>query len=137
MIHEKFLRLQIFLQIKGRGPNFWEEPILQKFSMIWSPLLYFNFKSFMDKRSLSFFRLQCILHDSGVISSEYLNFCKLKRMDLISGELIQQKVCIIWSPLLYFNFRSFKYPNSSSSLDFNAFCMIQEYISQTFKIGTN
>ena len=48
------------------GPNFWEELILQNVWIIWSPLLYFNFKSFPDPNSSSFIAFQCILHDSGV-----------------------------------------------------------------------
>ena len=222
-----FLRVWKFLQIKEGGPNFWEEPILQKVWIIWSPVLYFNFKSFTDPNSSSFTRYQCILHDSGVLFLASWNFCKLKRRDLISrgnqfsrkcellghffciwileggpnswGEPILQKVWIIWSPLLYSNFKSFTNPNSSSfirfqcilhdsgvlfsdswyiyqlkkgdlisrgnqfcrrselfgppfcisilkvlgtqilyhSLDFNAFCMIQEHFSRSLEISTN
>ena len=80
-----FLRVLKFLQIKEGGPNFWGEPILQKVWIIWSPLLYFNFKSFTDPNSLSFIRFQCILHDSGVLFSKPRNFNKFKRGDLISG----------------------------------------------------
>ena len=74
-----------YLQIKEGRPNFWWEKILQKVWIIWSPLLYFNFKSFMDPNFLSFIRFQCILHDSVVLFSESWNFYKLKRVDLISG----------------------------------------------------
>ena len=91
------------------GPNFWGEPILQRVWIIWSPLLYFNFKTFMEPNSSSLIRFQCILHDSGVVFSESWNFYKLKR-----EEPNLQKVWIIWSPLLYFNFKSFMEPNSSS-----------------------
>ena len=80
-----FLRVLKFLQIKDGGLNFWWEPILQKVWIIWSPLLYFNFKSFLDPNSLSFIRFQCILDDSRVLFSELSNFYKLKRGDLISG----------------------------------------------------
>ena len=79
-----FLRVLKFLQIKDGGLNFWWEPILQKVWIIWSSVLYFNFKSFLDPNSLSFIRFQCILHDSGVLFSESWNFYKLKRGDLIS-----------------------------------------------------
>ena len=61
------------------------EPILEKGLIIWSPFLYFNFKSFTDPNSSSFIRFQCILHDWGVLFSESLNFYKLKKGDLISG----------------------------------------------------
>ena len=59
--------------------------MLQKVWIIWSPLLYFNFKIFMEPNSLWFIRVQCILHDSGVLFSEPLNFYKLKSVYLISG----------------------------------------------------
>ena len=114
-----FLRVVKFLQIKEGGSNFWGQPILQKAWIIWSPIVYFNFKSFMDPNVLVFIRFQCILHDSGVLFSEFWNFYKLKRGDLISGgEPILQNVWIIWSPLLYFNFKSFLDPNSSSFIRF-------------------
>ena len=80
-----FLRVLKFLQIKEWGPNFWGEPILQKVWIIWSPLLYFNFKSFVDPNSFSFIRFHTILHDSGVLFSVSWNFYKLKNGDLISG----------------------------------------------------
>ena len=36
----------------GGGPNLWGEPILQKVIIIWSLLLYFNFKSCMERKFL-------------------------------------------------------------------------------------
>ena len=97
-----FLRVLKFLQIKEGGPNFWEEPILQNVWIIWSPLLYFNFKSFLDPNSLSFIRFQWILYDSGRLFSGFSNFYKLKMGDLISGgnqfcrmsELFCPPICI-------------------------------------------
>ena len=133
-----FLRLSKYLQLKEGGPNFWGEPILQKVWIIWSPLLYFNFKSFLDPNSLSFIRFQCILHDSGVLFSMSWNFCKLRRDDLVSGrnqfcrksELFGSPFCIsilkvLWTQIF------------SHSLDLNAFCMIQEYFCQSFEISAN
>ena len=133
-----FFRVLKFLQIKEGGPNFWGEPILQKVWIIWSPLLYFNFKSFTDPNSLSFIRFQCILHDSGVLFSESWNFYKLKRGDLISvgnqfcrmSELFGPPFCIsilkvLWTQIHY------------HSLDFNAFCMIEEYFSRSVEVSTN
>ena len=110
-----FLRVLKFLQIKEGGPNFWGEPILQKVWIIWSSLLYFNFKSFLDPNSSSFIRFQCILHNSGVFLSESWNFYKFKQ----GGpnfwvEPIFQKDWIVWSLILYFNFKSFTNPNSLS-----------------------
>ena len=86
--------------------------ILQNGWIIWSPLLYFNFKSFKDPNSFSNIRFQCKLYDSGVLFLESSNFQKSKRGHVISwGEPILQNDWIIWSSLLYFNFKSFKYPN--------------------------
>ena len=80
------LRVLKFLKIKEGGLISWGEPVLQNGWIIWSPLLYFNFKSFNNPISSSFIRLQCILHNSGVIFSDFWNFHKLKRGDQISGE---------------------------------------------------
>ena len=74
-----------FLQIKLAGPNFWERPTLQNFWTIWSPLLLFNFKSFLDPNSSPCISFQSILYDSGVLLSGFSNFFKLKRGDLIFG----------------------------------------------------
>ena len=133
-----FLRLLEFLNIKEVGSNFGGEPILQKLWIIWSNLLYFYFKSFLDPSSLSFIRFQCILHDSGVLLTEFWNFYKLKRGDLISGgnqfcrmsELFGPPFCIsilkvLWSQILH------------HSWEFNAFCMIHEYLSQSLEISPN
>ena len=122
-----FLRVLKFLQIKEGGHNFWGEPILQNVWIICSPLQYFNFKNFVDPNSFSFIRFECILHDSEGIFSESLIFYKLKRGNLISGgnqfcrkfELFGHPFCIsilkvIWTQIF------------SHSLDFNAFCMIEE-----------
>ena len=109
-----FQRVLKFLQIKDGGANFWREPILQKVWIILSPLLYLNFKSFLDPNSLSFIRFQCILHDSEVLFSESLNIYKIKIRDLIFRGNQFFRVWIICSPLLLFNFKSFMDPNSSS-----------------------
>ena len=133
-----FFRVLKFLQIKEGGPSFWWEPILQKVWIIWSPLLHFNFKSSKYPISSSFIRFQCILHDSGVLFSESWNFYKLKRGDLISvgnqfcrmSELFGPPFCISILKVLWTQFLC-------HSLDFNAFCMIQEYFSQSLEISTN
>ena len=120
-----FLRLLEFLNINEVGSNFWEEPILQKLWLIWSHLLYFSFKSSKYPISSSFIWFPCILYDSGVFFLEPWNFYKLKRGDLISGvEPMLQKVLIIWSSLLYFNFKSFMEPNSSSLIRFQ--CIVHD-----------
>ena len=132
-----FLRLLKLLQIKEERPNFLGEPILQKVWIIWPPLLYFDFKSFVDANSSSFIRFQCIVHDSGVLWSESWNFCKSKRGDLISGgnqlcrksELFGPPLCISILKVLWTQIHSYW-------LDFNALCMIQEYFSQSLSIFT-
>ena len=100
------------------------EPILQNVWIIWSPLLYFNFKSFLDPNSSSFIRFQSILHESGRLCSESWNFYKLRRGDLISGGNQFCRVWIIWSPLLYFNFKSFIDQNSLSFIRFQ--CILHD-----------
>ena len=114
-----------FLKLKMAELISWEEPILQNDWIIWSPLVYFNFKSLRDPNSSSSSRFQCILHDSAVLFSVFSNFLKLKRGDLISwGEPILQNGWIIWSPLLYFNFKNLRDPNSSSSSRFQ--CILHD-----------
>ena len=49
------------------------------------PLLFFNFKRFLDPNSWSLIRFECVLHGSGVLFSESLHFSKLKKRDLIPG----------------------------------------------------
>ena len=133
-----FRRVLKFLQINEGWPNFWGEPILQKVWIIWSLLLYFNFKSFMDTISTSCIRFQCIPHDSGVLFSESLNFYKLKKGDLISGvKPILQKVWIIWSLILYLYFKSFIDSNSSSFLRFQCILHDQGVLSQSLEISPN
>ena len=132
------LRVFKFVKIKEGGSNFWGEPILQNVWIIWSPLLYFNFKSFMDPNSSSFIRSQCILHDWVVLFSEFWNFYKLKRGDLISRgnqfcrtfELFGPPFCIsmlkvLWTQIL------------RHSLDFSPMCMNQEDFPQSPEISTN
>ena len=127
-----------FYKLKWRQLIYGGEPILHEVWIIWSILLYLNFKSFVDPNSLSFIRFQLILHDSGVLFSESWNFYKLKRVDLISGrnqfcsksELFGPTFCI--SILKVLRIQILRH-----SLDFNPFCMIQEYVSQSLKIFTN
>ena len=107
------------------GPNFWGEPIFQNVWIIWYPLLYFNFKSFLDPNSSPFIRFQCILYDWGVLLSGFSNLYKLKRGGSnFWGDPILENVRIIWSPLLYFNFKSFLDPNSLSFIAFQ--CILHD-----------
>ena len=133
-----FLKALKFLQIKHDEPNFWQEPILQKVSIISSPLLYFNFKSFMEPNSSSLIRFQCILHYAGVLLSESWNFYKLKRPDLISGANEFWRLCKLFGPPFCISILKVLWSQiDHHSLDFNAFCMIQEYFSQSLEISTN
>ena len=125
-----FLRVLKFVKFRARGPNFSGEPVLQKVWIIWSPLLYFNFKIFMEPNPSSFNRFQCILYDSGVLFSEPWNFYKLKTGDVIFGgsqfcrmsELFGPPFCMSMLKVLWTQIHR-------HSLDFNAFCLMQEYFS--------
>ena len=133
-LRSTFLRVMKFLQVNEGRHNFWGEPLSQKLWIISSPLLYFNFKSFVDPNSFSFIRFHSILHDSGVLFSESWNFYKLKRGDLISrgnqfcwkSELFRPPCCIsilkvLWSQI------------HGHSSDLNAFCKIQKYFLRVLK----
>ena len=133
-----FLRVLKFLQIKEGGPNFWGEPILQNVWIIWSPLLYFNFKSFLDPNSPSFIRFQSILHESGKLFSESWNFYKLKRGDLISrGNQFCRMSELFGSPFWFLILKVLWTQIQSHFLDFNALVMIQEHFSQSLDISSN
>ena len=67
------------------------------------------------------------MHDSGALFSDFSNFHKLKRRDLISrGQPILQNSWISWSPILYFIFKSFKDPNSLSFIRFQ--CVLHDSV---------
>ena len=133
-----FFRVLKFLQIKEGGPNFWGEPILQKVWMIWCPLLYWNFKSFVDPNSSSFIRFQCILDDSEALFSESWNFYKWKRGDLISGgNQFWRKSEMFGPPFCISILKVLQIQILRHSLDFNAFCMIQDYFFQSLEISSN
>ena len=114
-----------FIKLKRGDLISWGEPILQNGWIIWSPLLYFNFRNLKAPNSLSFIRFQCLLHYLAVLFSGFWNFLKLKSGDLISwGEPILENSWIIWSPVLYFNFRTLKDPNSWSCVRFQ--CILDD-----------
>ena len=118
-LRSSFVRVLKFLQIKEGGPNLFGEPILQNVWIIWSSLLYLNFKIFMEPNSSWFIRAQCILHDWGVLFSEPWNFFKLMRGDLICGGNQFCRMSELFArPFLYFNFKSFVDPNSWSLIRF-------------------
>ena len=114
-LRSTFLRVSKFPQIKEGGPDFWGKRILQKVSIISSPVLYFNFRKFNYPNFFSLIRFQCILYDSVVHFWESWNFYKLKSGDLVSwGNWFCRKSQLFGPPLLYLNFKSFMDPNSSS-----------------------
>ena len=133
-----FLRVFKFLQIKEGGSRFWREPNLHRVSIIWSPILHFNFKSFMVPYLSSFIWFQCIVYDPGLLFSEFSNFYKLKSSDVISGEnqfwgmpeLFDPPFCIAISKVLSIEVLRL-------ALDFNPFYMIQEYFYQKLQISRN
>ena len=60
-----------FYRLKRGGPNIWGEPILQNVWVIWSPLLYFNFQTFLDPNSLSFIsQAFCMIQEYFSVSLE-------------------------------------------------------------------
>ena len=133
-----FLKVLKFVQIKQGGSNFFGEPILQKVRILWSPHLYLNFKSFVGPNSLSFITFQCILHDSEVLFSESLNFQRLKRRELISGgNKFSTKSELFRLPFCIWILKVLRTQILRHSIDFNAFCVIQKYFSQSLKISTS
>ena len=129
-----FLRVLKFLQNKEGKLSFWVEPIPQNGWIIWSPLLYFNFKSFKDPNSSSFIRFQCILYDSGEFFSHFWDFYKLKIKDLVSGgKPILQNGWIIWSPVLYFILKVSSTQILCHSLDINVSVWFRSTFLRSFK----
>ena len=132
------LRVFKFVQIKEGGSNFWGEPILQNVWIIWSPVLFFNFKSFLNRNSSSFNRFQSIMHESRRLFSEYWNFYKLKRGDVISrGNEFWRMPELFGRPFCISILKVFQTQVLCHLLAFNAFCMIHDYFSQGFQIYAN
>ena len=132
-LRSTFRRVLKFLQIKEGRPNFWGGPILQKVWIILSPLLDFNFKSFMDAISSSFIRFQCILHDSRVVFWECWRVCKLKSRDLISrGNQFCKKSELFGPPFCISSLKVLWTQIHSDSPEFNAFCMILNWKSLNY-----
>ena len=122
--------------MKEGGPNFWGRPILQNVSIIWSPLLYFNFKTFLDANSSTFIRFQSFLLQSGVLFSGPRNFCKLKWRDLISRRNRLCRMSQLYGPLFCISIlkvlSTYIIPHS---LDFTHFYMNHGYFSQSPEIS--
>ena len=133
-----FVGLLKFLQTKEGQRHFWGAPILHKIWIISCPLLYFNFKSFMDPNFSWIIIFQGIVHDSGVLLSEFWNIYKLKREDLLSGgNQFHRKSELFGASFCITVFKVFYTKILRHSLDFNAFCMIRKYFSQSHQIPTN
>ena len=101
----------------------WGEPILQNRWIIWSHLVYFNFKNLSHPNSLSSSRFQCALHDSAVLFSVFSNFLKDGRANFLGGTNSAERLNYL-VPLLYFNFKNLRDPNSSSSSRFQ--CILHD-----------
>ena len=138
MIQHFFCRVVKFLEMKKGGPSFRGEPILHKVLIIWSRLLYLNFKCFMVPNSWSLVRFQCTLHDAGVLFAECWNFYKLKRGDLISVGNQFCRESELFGPTFGISILKVLWTQiHHNSLGCNAFCMIKEYFSKSLEISRN
>ena len=106
------------------------EQILQNSWIIWSPLLYFNFRSLKDPNFSSFFRFQFVLHDAVVLFSGFSNFLKLKMGDLISwgGNQFCKAAELFGPPSSISILEIWRTQNFPHSLDLNA----SLWVSSTF-----
>ena len=107
-LRSNFHRVLKFLQIKEVGRNFWKEPILQKVWIICSPLSVFQFWKFYEPKFIVIYQIS--MHSAWFRSTfvRVLKFQEIKEKEPnFLGEPVLQKVWMIWSPLLYFNFKSF------------------------------
>ena len=95
--------------------------ILQNSWIIWSHLLYFNFKNQKHPNSWSFIRFQCIVYDSTVTFFRPLKFPQIKDRgpNFMGGGSNSAEWLNYLSPLLYFNFKHLKNPNFSSLIRFH------------------
>ena len=87
-----------FLQIEKGDLISGGEPILQRVCIIWSLFQYFTFKSFMNPNSSSFVTAQ------KKVFSDFWNFYKLKRGNLISGGTNSEESLIYLVPHSVFQF---------------------------------
>ena len=133
-----FFRVLKFVEIRHGGSNFWREPIFEILWMIWSPLLYFEIKSFLDPNSATFIKFQCILYDSAVLLSGFSNLHKLKTRDLISGVSQFCRSSEVFGPSLCTSILKVSSTQIlRHSFDFSPFCMNQEDFSQSSWISRN
>ena len=132
-LRSTFLRVLKFLYIKEGDLISGGNQFCRMSQLFGSPFCILILKA-LSTISSPFVRFQCILHDSGVLFSEYWNFYKLKRGDLISAGNQFYRMSNYLVPLLYFNFKSFLDPNS---LSFIVFQCILHYSGVLFSESSN
>ena len=132
-----FLRVLKFLQLKkGELISRLNEFCRKSELFVPAPLRIWILKV-VDPNSLSFITFQCTLHDSGVLFSESSNFYKLKRVDLFSGgNKFCSKSYLFGPPFCISILQVLRTQSFPDLLDFNAFCMIQQYFSESLEIST-
>ena len=137
-LRSTFVRVFKFLQINKGGPNFWLELTWHSGCIIWSTILYFNFKSLKDPNCSPFVRFECILFDSGVTFSNFWNFYKLKEEDLISGvNQFCRTVELFGRPFCITKLKVSRTEILPEALHLTAFWLIREYFSQSLQFTTN
>ena len=137
------LRIPKFTEIKERGFIFWGKQFFWMSGLFRPPtaphpLLYFNFKSFLDPNSSPFISFQSIFFDSGVLLSEFSNLYKLRRGHLISvGNQFCRMPELFGPPSCISILKVLMTQSLHHSLHFNVLSMIQEYFSKSCEISTN
>lgn len=130
-----FLSFFRFPQIKEDGPNFLGTNQFCRTVLIWSSLLYLNFKNLKDWNSCSFIRFDSILHGSPVLFSEFRNFLNLKKggpnflVEINSVEWLNYLV----SSLLISILKNWRAKTLRDSSDFNAFYIITSTVLRFLK----
>ena len=120
-----------FHKLKRGDQIFGENQFCRKSELFDPPLLSFNFKSFKDPNSSSFIRFQCNLHDSGIPFSNFWNLYKLKPgTEFLGGNQSWRKSESFGTPFCISVLKVSRTQILCHSLDFHAFCMIEEYLSQ-------
>ena len=137
LLRSTFLRVFKFLQIKDGGPNFWGHQFCRKWIIwSWSSLLYFNFN-----HAPKFIVIDYVSMHSAWFRSTFLRvlkFLEIKVGNVISGGNQFCKKSELFGPPFSISILKFRgIQIHCHSLDFNAFCMIQEYFSKSLEISTN
>ena len=128
------LRLFNLLQIEQGRSNFWGEPILQNGWIFWFHVLSFKFKSLYNLNSSSFITFQCIYMNQEYFSQRFQISKNWRGGDLSSwGKEFCRTVELFGHSFCISILKTLKTVIICHSSDFNAFCMIQEKLSQTFE----